>query len=243
MVSIWWLCCQCEEQWGLHRTLWGWGVSLTKINRTGRLGGRRAESVTLKQSSVAKLSFPCWLIGPFITSWAIHLVGSGRQSKSISIPKALSPSHDNNLQTSLDKPVLVEASWGSCNSSATCMAGKDGGNVLALEGKHLTSKRVQSSKHHETETQYCELSQVFSKREGGAWAWLSFSSLSQYRSHHLGAVCAEGDLWEVDGATIYGSLQWLHLCSLIYSPATIIPLSSFKRFFFHKIYGHNFKIK
>ena len=58
-----------------------------------------------------------------------------------------------------------------------CMAGRDVGNFLAMESKHLTSKWVESCKLPETKTLYCELSQKSPKREGGAWARLFFSSL------------------------------------------------------------------
>lgn len=75
----------------------------------------------------------------------------------------------------------------------TCLAGWNVGKFLAMESKRLTSERVESCNHHETKTQYCELSQESPKREGGAWAWLSFSPCV-ISSHHLGVMCAVGGL-------------------------------------------------
>lgn len=75
------------------------------------------------------------------------------------------------------------------NSDSTCTVSRDVGNILTMENKHITSKWLHSGKHHGTKTQYCEQSQEFPKREGGAWHGFSSLPLRNIIISSEGSVC------------------------------------------------------
>lgn len=183
MVSAWLFSCQCEEHEALHRTLWWWSISLTKMNRTGRSGGKRAaERVTeAGQCSCVSCHFPTNQVPG---SFRNHSPGwHGRQSQSIehsngTITIMLHRIHSQGWRTRVGGSIPRRVHF---LTTCTSTVGRDVGKFLAMESKHLTPERVESCKHCGTKTQYCERSQKSPKREGGAWAWLPFSSLVEYR--------------------------------------------------------------
>lgn len=79
-------------------------------------------------------------------------------------------------------------------SDSTRMVSRDIGNILITENKHLTSKWLHSGKHHGTKTEYCEQSQQFPKREGGAWQGFSSLPLHNIIISSRGSMCGKKPL-------------------------------------------------
>lgn len=79
-------------------------------------------------------------------------------------------------------------------SDSTCMVSRDVGNILTMENQHLTSQWLHFCKHHGTKTQYCEQSQEFPKREGGAWHGFSSLPLHNIVISSGGSVCGKEPL-------------------------------------------------
>lgn len=158
------------------RTVHGWGISLTKINRTRRLRGRRADVKVSCRFPTDQ--FPSYNINHLL-DW------NGRQSQSVK--------HSSGTITIMLNTICSQGWHASVGGSilglvhflTTCLEGRDIGNFLAMESIYLTSQRVECYKHDETKTRLWAEPRISQKRGWGlAMAFLLFPCVIS--SHHLG---------------------------------------------------------